>query len=93
MQHLKQPSHVNVHIQQTGHTTTSNNFNSTGREDLGLIRTIEESIYIRVNNPMLNRNIGKYNLNHIWNRVLFNTSGLKIGSSQTLLHTHNNGQA
>ena len=42
---------------------------------------------------MLNRNIGKYNLNHIWDRVLFNTPGLKIGCSQNLLHIHNNGQA
>ena len=41
---------------------------------------------------MLNRNIVKYNLNHIWDRVLFNTPGHKIGSSQNLLHTHNNGQ-
>ena len=44
---------------------------------------------------MLNRNIGKYNLNHIWDRVLFNTPGLKIkiGSPQILLHIHNNDQA
>ena len=52
-----------------------------------------QSIYIRVNNPMLNRNIGKYNLNHIWDRVIFNTPGLKIGSSQNSLHIRNNGQA
>ena len=31
-------------------------------EDQGLARTIKESIYIRVNNPTLNQNIGKYNL-------------------------------
>ena len=41
---------------------------------------------------MLNRNIGKYNLNHIRDRVLYNIPGHKIGSSQNLLHTHNNGQ-
>ena len=29
-------------------------------------------------NPTLNRNIGKYSLHHIWNRVLLNTPGLKI---------------
>ena len=69
-EHLKQPSPIHVHIQQTGHTTTSNNFNIIARQDQGLGRTIKESIYIRVNNPILNRNIGKYNLNHIWDRVL-----------------------
>ena len=32
---------------------------------------------------MLNRNVDKYNLNHIWDRVPFNTPGLKIGSPKT----------
>ena len=64
-EHLKQPSPIHVHVQQTGHNPTTNNFNIIGREDQGLARTIKEAIYIRVNNPTLNRNIGKYNLNHI----------------------------
>ena len=92
-EHLKQPSPIHAHIQQTGHTTTSNNFNIIGREDQGLARTIKESIYIRVKNPTLNRSGGKHNLNDIWDRVLYNTPGLKIDSSQNLLHIHNNGQA
>ena len=50
-EHLKQPSPIRVLIQQTGHTTTSNNFIIIGREDQGLARTIKESIYIKVNNP------------------------------------------
>ena len=92
-EHLKQSSPIHVHIQQTGHTSTASNFNIIGSEDQGLARTINEAIYTRVNNPTLNRNIGKYNLNHIWDRVLFNTPGLKIGSSQNIAHIHNNGQA
>ena len=51
-----------MHIQQTGHNTTPNNFNIIGREDRDLARSIKEAIYIRVNNPTLNRNVGKYNL-------------------------------
>ena len=47
-------------------------------EDHGLGRTIKESIYIKVNKPTLNRNVSKYNLHHIWNRVLYNTPDLKI---------------
>ena len=43
---------------------------------------IKESIYIRVNNPTLNQIIGQYNLSHIWDRVLFNTPGFQLGSSQ-----------
>ena len=81
-EHLKQPSPIHGHIQQTGHGITEDNFNIVGREDWGQARTIKESIYIRVNNPTLNQNIDKYNLNHIWDRVLFNTLGLKLGSSQ-----------
>ena len=39
--------------------------------------TIKEAIYIRVNSNTLNRNIGKHNLPHIWNKVLFSTPELK----------------
>ena len=41
-----------------------------------LAKNIKESIYIRVNNPTLNNNIGKCNLSHIWHRVLLSTKGL-----------------
>ena len=44
-EHLKQPSPIHAHIQQTGHTSTTNNFNIIGREDQGLARTIKEAIY------------------------------------------------
>ena len=43
-------------------------------------RYIKESIFIRVNNPTLNNNIGKFNLPHIWDRVLINTPGLKLNN-------------
>ena len=49
-----------------------------GREEQNLMRAIKEALYIRVNNPSLNRNIGKYHLPHIWDEVLFNTSELKL---------------
>ena len=91
--HLKGPSPIHAHIQQTGDNMTSNNFNIIGREERDLARTIKEAIYIRVNNPMLNRNVGKYNLSHLWDRVLFNTPGLKINSSQYPPHLHNNSLA
>ena len=41
-------------------------------------RYIKESIFIRFNNPTLNNNIGKFNLPHIWDRVLINNPGLKL---------------
>ena len=45
---------------------------------MALPELFKESIYIRVNNPTLNRNKGKFNLHHIWDRVLLNIPGLKI---------------
>ena len=77
-EHLKDPSPIHHHSNTTGHTITKENFQIIGREDHGTARTIKESIYIRVYNPKLNRNIGKFNLHHIWDRVLLNTPGLKI---------------
>ena len=79
-----------MHIQHTGHNSTPDNFSIPGREDQGLTRTIKEAVYIRVNNPTLNRNIGKFNLNHIWDRVLLNIPGLKITNPQVYPHIHNN---
>ena len=38
-------------------------------------------MYIRVNNPSLNRNIGKYNLPHLWDRVLHSIPELKINNN------------
>ena len=70
---LKEPSPIHAHSTQTVHNTTPDNFNIIGREDHGLARTIKEFIYIRVNNPTLNRNIGKHSLHHMWDRVLLNT--------------------
>ena len=77
-EHLKAPSAIHHHSSQTGHTTNQNNFQIIGREGQNLARNIKESIYIRVNNPSLNNNIGKFNLSHIWDRVLLNTNGLSL---------------
>ena len=74
-EHLKGPSPIHVHIQHTGHHATADNFKTIGNEDRDLARTIKEAIYIRVNNASLNRNVGKYHLSHLWDRVLFNTPG------------------
>ena len=44
---------------------------------LSVARTIE-AMFIRVNNPTPNKNIGKYNLSHIWDRILFTIPELKL---------------
>ena len=77
-EHLKAPSPIFDHFNTTGHHVSIENFSIVGREEQNLMRAIKEALYIRVNNPSLNRNIGKYHLPHIWDEVLFNTSELKL---------------
>ena len=66
------------HFNTTGHATTLENFSIVGREDQNLMGLMKDSIYIGVNNPSLNKNIGKHHLPLIWDEVLFNISELKI---------------
>ena len=77
-EHQKASSPIYDHYNITGHKISIDNFSIVGREDQNLTRTIKEALYIMVNNPSLNRNIGKYHLPHIWDDILFNTSELKI---------------
>ena len=77
-EHLKAPSPIYDHSNITGHNITLENFSIVGREDQDLSRWIKKALVIRVNNPLLNRNIGKYHLPHICNEVLLNTSELKL---------------
>ena len=89
-EHLKAPSPIHHHSNQTGHPTSHNNFQIIGREGHNLARNIKESIFIRVNNPSLNNNIGKFNLPYIWDRVLLNTQGLNLKSQTNNNSTQSN---
>ena len=54
-----------------------------------LARNIKGSLFIRVNNPTVNNSIGKFNLPHIWHRVLLNTQGLNL---KRQINNNNNTQ-
>ena len=75
---MKAPSPIFGHQNNSGHETPMENFKIISREENSLARTIKEGMYIRVKNPTLNRNIGKYNLPHIWDQVLFTIPELKM---------------
>ena len=77
-EHLKTPSPIYHHQNIIGHITSMDNFKILGREENNMARTIQEAMFIRVNNPTLNKNIGKYNLPHIWDRILFTIPELKL---------------
>ena len=61
-EHLRAHSHIYGHQTTTDYPATLDNFSLVGREVQGFNRTIKESICIWVNNPILNKNIGKYSL-------------------------------
>ena len=77
-EYLKCPSPIYDHSNITGHSITLHNFSIVGREEQNLTRLIKEAIFIRVNNPSVNKNIGKYHLPHIWDEVLNNITELKL---------------
>ena len=77
-EHMKAPLPIHDHYNTTGHDVSLNNFSIVGREDQNIARTIKEAILIKVNDPSLNRNIGKYQLPHIWDEVLVKSSELKF---------------
>ena len=69
---LKHPSPILDQHNTTGHDISIDNLSIVGREDQNLARSIKETIFVRVNDPSCNRNIGKYQLQHIWHEVLMN---------------------
>ena len=77
-EHLKFPSQVYDHYNTTGHTTTLEIFSIVGSRGPEPYEAYKRNIYLRVNSPSLNKNIGKYHLPYIWDEVLFNISELKI---------------
>ena len=76
-EHSKASSPI-LHQNNTGHTSSVENFKIIGRQSHNMARTVKEAMFIRVNNPTLNRNIGKYNLLHLWDSILHSIPELKI---------------
>ena len=77
-EHLKPPSPIYDHSNISGHAVTIDNFSIVGREDQNMKRAIKEALYIRKNNPSLNKNIGKYYLPHISDEVLVNITEIQL---------------
>ena len=83
-EHIKACSSMKNHHSTTGHNIYIDNFCLDGREDQNIIRSIKDTILIRVNDPSLNRQIpDKYQLPHIWDEVLVNLPELKLKQTAT----------
>ena len=77
-EHMRALSLIQDHHNITGHEMSLENVSIVGREDQSIARAIKEPILIRVNDPPLNGNIGKYKLPHIWDEVLVESPELKL---------------
>ena len=87
---LRALSHIYDHVSTTGHHTRVDSFSILVWVEHNIARNIEEAMYIKVNDPSLNKTIGKFQLSHIWDEVLFNTltsiSGNPFYNSSCPLH-------
>ena len=77
-EHLKAPSPIHLHTTTTGHPVSPYCFSVVDRDSQGMVRNIKEAMYIRVNDPSLNRNLGKFQLSHVWDQVLQDTPTLHL---------------
>ena len=75
---MRAPLPIIDHQNITGHEVSLDNFSIVGREDNSITRNIKEAIFIRVNVPSFNRNIGKFQLPHICDEVLARSPELKL---------------
>ena len=77
-EHMRTPSLIMDHQNTTGHEVSLDNFTIVHREENSIARNIKEAIFIRVNDPSFNRNIGKFQLSHIWDEVLARSPELHL---------------
>ena len=75
-EHLWAPSPIHHHSHSTGQPVSPKCFTIVDKESQGVTRNIKETMYICVNDPSLNRNLGKYQIPHIWDEVLQDTPSL-----------------
>ena len=69
-EHFKAPSPIHLHSTTTGHSMDPEQFNIIHKEVSSHSRTIREAMFICIRDPTLNRNLGKYQLPHIWDHPL-----------------------
>ena len=88
-EHFKAPSPIHLHNTTTGHPMDPEQFNVVHKEVNSHSRTIKEAMFIHVQDPAINRNLGKYQLLHIWDHLLQVSPTLQLRPSSlpaSLLH-------
>ena len=77
-EHLKALSQIHLHTSTTGHPDSPDCFSIVDREAQGFTRNIKEVMYIKVKDPSLKRNMGKFLLPQVWDQVLKGTPSLQL---------------
>ena len=77
-EYLKAPSPIYTHSNDTGHPLDPICFNIIHKETLSFSRTIKEAMFVRFSDPVLNRNLGKYQLQYVLDSILQETSMLQL---------------
>ena len=67
---LQGPLPTHLHNTTKGHQMDPEQFSIVHKEVNSQSRTIKEAMFIWVQDPTLNRNLGKYQLPHIWDQLL-----------------------
>ena len=80
-EHLKASSAIHHHSSSTGHPLSPQCFNIIHQKTQGPSRNIKETMFILENGPSLNRNLGKYQLPHMWDNILQDTPALEVRQS------------
>ena len=80
-EHFKSSSPMCHHTTTTGHPLDPEQCNIVHKEVNSHSRMIKEAMFICMQNPTLNRNLGKYQLPHIWDHLLQVSSTLQCKPS------------
>ena len=75
---LRAPCPIHQHTSSAGHPINSDCFSIVHREAQGTTRNIKQAMFIRANDPSLNRNLGKYQLPYVWDQILQVTPALQL---------------
>ena len=77
-EYLRAPFPIYDHGNISDPHISVDHFSIVDREVHNITRTVKKAMYIRVNNPSLNRNFGKFQLFHIWDEVLLSIPALQL---------------
>ena len=81
-EHLRDLSPIHQHSNTTEYLVSPDCLTIVHRESQRTARNIKEAMYIQVNDPSLNRNMGKYQLPHILDHILQDIPALQLKQNQ-----------